>query len=155
MVWRFAFNRFEGAVACRDLLQHNNALTELDVSNSRINWEGAKFIAQGLRANSSLRVCLYKLAHNMQYNNFSFFSSALRMILVWVSPIAVVFYGIWITAVLVVFMMVNRNAAHWLLAACLHFAIPYFICCLLFYYRHCYLVRTHLPPLDVWIFWIL
>jgi len=51
---------YEGALAVRDALRTNKHLLEIDISNNRINWEGAQFLAEMIENNcylEVLRVC--------------------------------------------------------------------------------------------------
>ena len=47
---------YEGSLAVCRLIENNKYLLELDISNNRINWEGAALIAQGLKHNEVLEV---------------------------------------------------------------------------------------------------
>lgn len=47
---------YEGALAVRDALKINKHLLEIDISNNRINWEGAQFLAEMLEQNMYLEV---------------------------------------------------------------------------------------------------
>lgn len=47
---------FEGALAVRDALRSNKHLLEIDISNNRINWEGAQLLAEMLEQNCYLEV---------------------------------------------------------------------------------------------------
>ena len=54
----FSWNGFgyEGSIAVGEMIRGNKYLRELDVSNNRINWEGAIHIAKGLKENDTLEM---------------------------------------------------------------------------------------------------
>ena len=54
----FSWNGFgyEGSLAAGEMLARNKYLREIDFSNNRINWDGIKHIAKGLRENDTLEV---------------------------------------------------------------------------------------------------
>ena len=58
----FSWNGFgyEGSIAVGEMIRGNKYLRELDVSNNRINWEGAIHIAKGLKENDTLEVLQVK-----------------------------------------------------------------------------------------------
>ena len=45
---------YEGSLAVGEMLRGNKYLRELDISNNRINWEGALLISKGLKENDTL-----------------------------------------------------------------------------------------------------
>ena len=58
MAWNGLY--YEGALAVRDALMINKHLVEIDISNNRINWEGALFLAEMLEKNCYLEVLKVK-----------------------------------------------------------------------------------------------
>jgi hypothetical protein len=64
-VVNLAWNGFgyEGALAVGEMVRGNKYLRELDVSNNRINWEGALQIMKGLKENDTLEVLKVMLHH--------------------------------------------------------------------------------------------
>ncbi len=53
---------YEGSLALGQMLRANKYLRVVDVSNNRITWEGASFIADALRKNDTLEILRVGLA---------------------------------------------------------------------------------------------
>ena len=62
---------YEGSLAVSRLIDNNEYLQELDISNNRIHWEGATLIAEGLKHNGVLevlKVSFGKVSRNSPFN---------------------------------------------------------------------------------------
>ena len=62
---------YEGSLAISRLIDNNEYLQKLDISNNRINWEGATLIAEGLKHNGVLEVLkvrIEKVFRNSPFN---------------------------------------------------------------------------------------
>ncbi len=61
---------YEGALALGEAIKANKYIRELNVSNNRINWQGATFIANGIKHNDTLEI--FKVMQTVKliiYNN--------------------------------------------------------------------------------------